>query len=135
MSMSGTLARGKKFVTTAGALAAAAALGSTLLGAAPAQAAAAQPYGKVLSATGMKERRYPSTDAPATGYQRHHAQVGLRCKVRAQNVGGNDVWYQLRDRATWVAAKYVANTGPVPFCKDVQRFRTADGAAHQNARG
>ncbi|GAA3178540.1 MULTISPECIES: SH3 domain-containing protein [Streptomyces] len=135
MSMSGTLARGKKFVTTAGALAAAAALSTTVLGAAPAQAAAAQPYGKVLSATGMKERQYPSTDAPTAGFQRHGAQVGLRCKVRAQNVGGNDVWYQLRDRATWVSAKYVANTAPVPFCKDVQRLHTPDGTAHHGARG
>ncbi|MEU3710847.1 hypothetical protein [Streptomyces catenulae] len=132
MSMSGTLARGKKFVSTAGALAAAAALSTTVLAAAPAQAAAVQPYGKVLSVTGMKERQYPSTDAPSTGYQRQGAQLGLRCKVRAQNIGGNDVWYLLRDRASWVSAKYVANNGPVPFC-NAQQHRPVAG--HQDARG
>ncbi|WP_399084196.1 SH3 domain-containing protein [Streptomyces sp. BBFR2] len=134
MSMSGTLARGKKFVTTAGALTAAAALSTTLLGAAPAQAAIPVPYGTVVASTGIHERQYPSTDSAGRGFLRRGAQIGLSCKVRAQDIGGNDVWYLLRDRPTWVAAKYVVNTGPVRFCKDVQRFRTGTGAP-VDARG
>ncbi|MFD5513589.1 hypothetical protein ACFWIB_38455 [Streptomyces sp. NPDC127051] len=41
--------------------------------------------------------------------------VGLRSKVRAQNIDGNDIWYLLRDRPGWVAARYMKNTGDVQW--------------------
>ncbi|MEE1841396.1 SH3 domain-containing protein [Streptomyces sp. NPDC007076] len=67
----------------------------------------------------MNERQYPSTDSSVVGDLRDGAQVGLRCKVRAQDTAGNDVWYLLRDREAWISARYVAVTGSVPYCKDV----------------
>ncbi|MFI7104485.1 SH3 domain-containing protein [Streptomyces sp. NPDC050161] len=136
MSMTGIpAARGTKILTGAGALAAAVALGTTLLGAAPAQAAPAGPYGTVVAHTGLNQRQYPSMDSSGKGFLAQNAQVGLRCKVRAQNVGGNEVWYLLRDRAAWVSAKYVVNAGVVPYCKAVQRSLNTAGAAHPGARG
>ncbi|GAA2462212.1 SH3 domain-containing protein [Streptomyces macrosporus] len=86
---------------------------------APAQAQPARPYGTVVGTDGVYERQFPSTDSSSRGRLPYRTQIGLRCKVRAQNVDGNTVWYLLRDRPTWVSARYVANTGTVPYCKDV----------------
>ncbi|MCB5912098.1 SH3 domain-containing protein [Streptomyces pinistramenti] len=136
MSMTGTpTARGTKILTGAGALTAAVVLGTTLLGAAPAQATPSLPYGTVIARTGLNQRQYPSVDSSNRGFLAHNAQVGLRCKVRAQNIGGNEVWYLLRDRAAWVSAKYVANTGVVAYCKDVLRGRTSADSSHPDAQG
>ncbi|MFF2042790.1 hypothetical protein ACFVVX_20395 [Kitasatospora sp. NPDC058170] len=55
----------------------------------------------------------------------------MRAKVRAQNVDGNDIWYLLRDQRTWVAARYVMNTGDVKWAKDA----VVPGAAGQEAAG
>ncbi|WP_435136622.1 SH3 domain-containing protein [Actinacidiphila sp. bgisy144] len=113
-----------RIVTAAGALAAAAALGTTLLGATAAQAAPAapaQPYGTVVAGNGVVQRQFPSTDSSVKGSLAYRQQVGLRCKVRAQNIEGNDIWYLLRDNSNWVSAKYVDNTGYVSYCKDVLR--------------
>jgi hypothetical protein len=128
------VARGKTLAAGAGALATAAALGATLLAAAPAQAVPAKPYGTV-TVNSLNERQYPSTDSSVKGILHYRAQVGLVCKVRAQNIAGNDVWYLVRGpRATWIAAKYVTNTGYVKYCKDVMPSRTPD-AASKNAKG
>ncbi|MFI9328866.1 SH3 domain-containing protein [Kitasatospora sp. NPDC052868] len=77
-----------------------------------------EPYGTVVSNDGSNVRQFPSTDSSVIGTLPSGAQVGLRCKVRAQDVLGNDIWYLLRDREGWVAARYVDNTGTVRFCKD-----------------
>ncbi|MFE7121050.1 SH3 domain-containing protein [Streptomyces sp. NPDC057654] len=141
MSMTPTLiTHGKKAVASAGALITAAALSATLLGAAPVQAsptpstpakaAPARPYGTVVTRSKeLIERQYPSTDSAARGSLKRGAQVGLRCKVHAQNIENrNTIWYLLRDRAVWVTAAYVDNTGDVKYCKDVQRgIRLAPG--------
>ncbi|GFE26284.1 SH3 domain-containing protein [Streptomyces libani] len=119
-------ARGKRLVAGTGALATAVALGATLLAAAPAQATPgpAKPFGVVTAKKGLSERQYPSTDSSVRGYLRHRAHVGLVCKVRTQSVGGNSVWYLTRaERGTWVAAKYVTNSGQVKYCKDIHRTR------------
>ncbi|GHC46515.1 SH3 domain-containing protein [Streptomyces cinnamoneus] len=109
--------RSRKF--SAGVIAAAA-LGGSLLAAAPVQAAPpGRPYGTVVASTGIVERAFPSTDSSARGMLKFHGQAALRCKVRAQEVGGNPIWYMLRDRTTWVAAKYIENTGEVSFCRTV----------------
>ncbi|BBA96214.1 hypothetical protein RVR_1409 [Actinacidiphila reveromycinica] len=116
-----------RFVAGASALTAAVAICTALLGATAAQAATpAQPYGTVVSGNGVVQRQYPSTDSSVKGSLAYRQQVGLRCKVRAQNIAGNDVWYLLRDNANWVSAKYVDNTGSVAYCKDVLRGSAAE---------
>ncbi|THA23832.1 SH3 domain-containing protein [Streptomyces sp. RKND-216] len=98
---------------------AAAVIGSLAATVAPAGAAPARPYGTVVTPAGLSIREYPSTDSSVTGGLGYRAQVGLRCKVRAQNIDGNTLWYQLRSSGDWVTARYVDNTGFVPYCKDV----------------
>ncbi|MFE6689373.1 SH3 domain-containing protein [Streptomyces sp. NPDC057743] len=155
------VARGKKLAAGAGALTTAVALGATLLVAAPAQAKpqpqpkgpqpqvnsaqpqanSAQPqtgpgsvYGTVSAARGMNEREYPSTDSASQGYLRNRARVYLVCKVRAQNIRGNDVWYLIKgSRRTWISAKHVVNTGFVKYCKDGQPNRVKPGDAAKHA--
>ncbi|MEU7133523.1 SH3 domain-containing protein [Streptomyces sp. NPDC046261] len=115
---------------------AAAALGGSLLAAGPVQAAPpTRPYGTVVAASGIVERAYPSTDSSVRGIIKYHGQAALRCKVRAQDVAGNPVWYLLRDRATWVAAKYIENTGEVPVCKAVNRKSLDDAPETRAAMG
>ncbi|WP_406135141.1 SH3 domain-containing protein [Streptomyces sp. NBC_01089] len=113
--------RGRNVIAGAGALTTALTLGATLMAAAPAQAAPPRPYGTVTSPTGLIQRMYPSTDSSVRGSLPNHKQVGLRCKVRAQNIDGNTIWYLLRDSNTWISARYVDNTGYVNYCKDVQK--------------
>ncbi|WP_234334549.1 SH3 domain-containing protein [Streptomyces sp. NRRL B-1347] len=72
-----------------------------------------------MNESGINVREFPSTDSSVVARLPYRSTVGLRCKVRAQVVDGNDVWYLLRDRAGWVAARYVDNTGNVRLCKDV----------------
>ncbi|MEU7176865.1 MULTISPECIES: SH3 domain-containing protein [Streptomyces] len=128
------VARSRKFAAGAGALTAAVALGATLLGAAPAQAVTPErPYGTVMTKAGVAERQYPSTDSAVKGSLSHRHAFGLRCKVRAESVGGNNIWYMLRERDTWVSAKYVNNTSAVPFCKDASHGRAEPKATVKHA--
>ncbi|MGP3922009.1 SH3 domain-containing protein [Streptomyces sp. 8N616] len=118
-----------------GAVAAAVVLGGSLLAAAPADAAPARPFGTVITPSGVNERQYPSTDSSVRGFLKYRSQVGLKCKVRAQNIGGNQIWYLLRDEQVWVSAKYVDNTGSVKLCKDVQRSPLNDTEQSKTAMG
>lgn len=119
-----------------GAAVAAVALGGTLVAAAPAPAAPpARPFGTVVSPSGVNERQYPSTDSSVLGFLKFRSQVGLKCKVRAQNIAGNTVWYLLRDRNVWVTARFVDNTGSVKFCKDVQTSSLNDSPQAKTAMG
>ena len=109
---------------TAVALAGAAAMGGALFAAVPAQALAAAPalpYGTVVTSVGLNVRQFPSTDSSVVGFLANHAQVGLTCKVRAQNVDGNTIWYLMRGTSheRWISARYVANTGTVSYCNNV----------------
>ncbi|TJZ44031.1 SH3 domain-containing protein [Streptomyces piniterrae] len=123
------VARGTRLAAGAGALTTVVALGAALLAAAPAQATPAKPkpYGIVTAKGGVNERQYPSTDSSVEGHLGHRAHVGLVCKVRAQNVMGNTVWFLTRDGVrggrypTWVSAKFVTNSGAVKYCKDLSR--------------
>lgn len=112
---------------------------AVMLGAAPLASAAplvpAQPYATVLSTTGLNERQYPSTDSSVVGTLRHGQQVGLLCKVRAQETAGNDIWYLLRDKEAWISARYTAQTGTVPYCKDVQQGLPTFSAQSSDAMG
>ncbi|WP_438489117.1 SH3 domain-containing protein [Streptomyces sp. S186] len=152
------VARGKKLAAGAGALTTAVALGATLLAAAPAQAAPhprptpqeqpapqEQPvpqmefgqdyaYGTITASRGMNEREYPSTDSSSKGYLRNGSRVYLVCKVRAQSIRGNDLWYLIRgSRRTWISAKHVTNHGNVRYCKDVHRDRYQPNDEYQHA--
>ncbi|MEK2477285.1 MULTISPECIES: SH3 domain-containing protein [Streptomyces] len=146
------VARGKKLAAGAGALTTAVALGATLFAATPAQATPhplpspqSQPfpqeltgpdytYGTVTAGRGMNEREYPSTDSASRGYLRNGARVYLVCKVRAQNIRGNEVWYLVRGgRRTWIAAKHVTNTGAVKYCNDGRRDRVQGNEAARHA--
>lgn len=106
---------------TAVALAGAVAMGGTLLAAVPAQAAPALPYGTVVTAAGVNVRQFPSTDSSVVGFLANHTQVGLTCKVRAQDIDGNTIWYLMRGASheRWISARYVANTGTVSYCNAV----------------
>lgn len=75
------------------------------------------PYGRVVTREGVAEYQYPSTDSAVLGRLAYGVQIGLRCKVHAQSIDGNSVWYQLRDRPTWVTARYVDSIGIVRLCK------------------
>ncbi|WP_206320720.1 hypothetical protein [Streptomyces zingiberis] len=81
------------------------------------ETAPAQPYGTVV-ASQLNVRSGPGTTysilPPALAYGQ---QVGLICKVVGQNVDGNNLWYLLRDRPGYAAARYVQNTGTVPYCQ------------------
>ncbi|MEV6793554.1 SH3 domain-containing protein [Streptomyces sp. NPDC051320] len=125
----------KTLTVGAGALATAATIAATLLAAAPAQAAPTQPYGTVTARTGLNMRQFPSTDSSTRGVLAYHQQVGLQCKVRAQYIDGNTVWYRLRTSHNWISARYVANTGYVPYCKDVLKSDFAPDLAAQHAMG
>ncbi|MCC5033971.1 SH3 domain-containing protein [Streptomyces sp. WAC 00631] len=92
----------------------------------------AQPYGTVISPSGVVKRAQPTTNSANLGTLAYHAQVGLNCKVHGQNVDGNDLWYLLRDGSGWVAARYVQNTGTVPFCPSVE---DSEGGGTQALRG
>ncbi|MEV5376522.1 hypothetical protein B7P34_27755 [Streptosporangium nondiastaticum] len=134
--------RSKKFSTDA---IAAAALAGSLLVAGSAQAASGpgvppvpqQPAGKIVSASGVNERMYPSTDSAVRGTVARGAKITLKCKVRAQTIGGNNIWYLLRNRNTWVSAAYVGNAGAgaVPLCRDVDRTPLDNAPATRAAMG
>ncbi|MFF9511800.1 SH3 domain-containing protein [Streptomyces sp. NPDC014724] len=128
--------RAWRIAASSGAGAAAIVLGAPLLAAAaPAQAWPAVPYATVISQSGVNERQYPSTDSSVLGILQYADQVGLRCKVRAQNVAGNDVWYLLRDEQAWISAKYAVQTGTVPYCKDIQPNPLAQSPQASEAKG
>ncbi|MGW1707779.1 SH3 domain-containing protein [Streptomyces sp. NPDC002206] len=128
--------RARRFAAGTGA-AAVVVLGTPLLSAAaPAQVTApVQPYATVTSQSGLNERQYPSTDSSAVDFLEYQDQVGLRCKVRAQTIAGNNDWYLLRDRQAWISASYVVRTGTVPYCNDIQVSRLAHGPQAADAMG
>ncbi len=135
-----TFTSSRRFVAAAG-VAATVALGGSVLAAVPASAAPpAQPYGTVISPTGVKERALPTTNSATLGTLPYKAQVGLACKVRGQDIDGNNLWYKLRNRVdgkeAWVTARYVENTGVVNFCPTAPRLAPGQlGEVHQDPLG
>ncbi|WP_327122798.1 SH3 domain-containing protein [Streptomyces sp. NBC_01727] len=89
----------------------------------------------MTSQSGLNERQYPSTDSSVVAVLEYQDQVGLRCKVRAQAIAGNDVWYLLRDTQGWISASYAARTGTVPSCKDIQVNRLTHSPQAADAMG
>ncbi|MEU3778943.1 SH3 domain-containing protein [Streptomyces sp. NPDC032472] len=84
-----------------------------------------QPFGTVVSSIGVNLRKYPSTDSAIIGTLSHGAEIGLKSKVHAQDIEGNSIWYLLRDKPVWVAARHVENTGQVPLSKDAEPAQPA----------
>ncbi|MFF0288785.1 SH3 domain-containing protein [Streptomyces sp. NPDC005262] len=135
--MSKILERRARRIATGSGAAVVVVLGSPLLAAAaPAQfAPPVQPYATVTSQGGLNERQYPSTDSSVVNILDYQDQVGVRCKVRAQTIAGNDVWYLLRDTQAWISASYVVRTGTVPYCKDIQVNRLTHSPQATDAMG
>ncbi|MEV7547201.1 hypothetical protein [Streptomyces sp. NPDC089915] len=72
--------------------------------------------GKVVTQADQHVHAGPTTDAAKIGSRKGGTRVGLRCKVRGKEVDGNDIWYRLADDEGWMAARYVKNHHPVPWC-------------------
>ncbi|WP_229848987.1 SH3 domain-containing protein [Streptomyces melanogenes] len=119
-------------VVAAGAVAALAGtgilLGSSTASAAPATATvaaarqapapAAQPTGKVVANGGLWVRQDATTASKRLNLLPKGTVTALQCKKNAQNVDGNRLWYKVgAGKPGWVAARYVQNLAPVPYCK------------------
>ncbi|MFE3828436.1 SH3 domain-containing protein [Streptomyces sp. NPDC059092] len=85
---------------------------------AAAQAPAAEPKGRVVSRLPLSIRERPTSNSGYLGSVQPGAVIALSCKVVGQNVDGNDLWYHLGNgRPGYVAARYVENLSPVPYCR------------------
>ncbi|MGW7519878.1 SH3 domain-containing protein [Streptomyces sp. NPDC054796] len=120
-------------LTGSALLAATPALASdTASGVAPASASAARgstsakeagtvsalPRGKVVSRITLNIREQPTTHAAYLGGLAPGTVVALYCKVRGQNVDGNNLWYVLGGpKPGYVAARYVKNLSHVDYCE------------------
>lgn len=116
------------------AAAAALMVGASVLGATAAQAAPPKPYGKVV-ASALNVRQYPSTDSSVLSVVYKGELLPLDCKVRAQYINGNTIWYKIRYNEEWVSARYVDNYGSVPLCKDKYPNRLNNSKMAENAMG
>ncbi|MEV8394475.1 MULTISPECIES: SH3 domain-containing protein [unclassified Streptomyces] len=84
----------------------------------PARTPAGEPRGKVVSRITLSIREEPTSHSAYLGGLRPGTVIPLFCKVRGENVDGNNLWYLLGDaRPGYVAARYVENQSPVPYCR------------------
>ncbi|MFD9636441.1 hypothetical protein [Streptomyces violascens] len=74
--------------------------------------------GQVISRSGELVRAHPTTSSTKLGAYPTKAQVRIKCKVRGQNVNGNDIWYRLLNREGWMSARYVINYHYVRWCAE-----------------
>jgi hypothetical protein len=72
--------------------------------------------GKVTARHGQFVREHATSSSRKLGSYRDGAIVRIACKVRGQNIHGNNIWYKLWDRSGWLSAKYVQNFGYVNWC-------------------
>ncbi|GAA2400430.1 hypothetical protein GCM10010420_28890 [Streptomyces glaucosporus] len=77
--------------------------------------------GRVIARSGLNVRTHPNTRSRVINTLPYGKIVHIECKVRGENVNGNNLWYKLdRDyhrHNGWVSARYVTNIGPAPhFC-------------------
>ncbi|MFI5758489.1 SH3 domain-containing protein [Streptomyces sp. NPDC051569] len=78
---------------------------------------AAFPKGRVVSRLTLNIREEPTSNSRLLGGFRPGEIISLFCKVRGQDVDGNDLWYLLAGpRPGYVAARYVENLSYVPYC-------------------
>ena len=65
----------------------------------------------------LVQREAPTTRANSHSALTKGTSVRILCKLRGQEVGGNDLWYAL-PQGLWVAARYVADVGAAPaYCR------------------
>lgn len=78
--------------------------------------------GRVEAHGGLVAHYVPSSRAPRYGSYADGTRLNLTCKVHADAVRGNDLWYLVGGSKThWVSARYVANVGTAPrYCGDAQ---------------
>ncbi|MFE2493059.1 SH3 domain-containing protein [Streptomyces scopuliridis] len=77
-----------------------------------------EPKGKVVSRITLSIREEPTSHSAYLGGLRPGTVIPLVCKVRGENVDGNNLWYLLGGaRPGYVAARYVENQSPVPYCR------------------
>ncbi|MFE9411101.1 hypothetical protein ACFYN0_20295 [Streptomyces sp. NPDC006704] len=85
---------------------------------ASAPAPAAEPKGRVVANGGLWVHQEANTTSKRITLLPNGTVTALQCKKTGQNVDGNKLWYRLgAGRAGWVAARYVQNLAPVPYCK------------------
>lgn len=84
---------------------------------APAAAAEApHSFGKVVAKTGVNIRKHPNTWSKILGGFSHGQVIRIDCKVKGENILGNDRWYKRAYKDGWVSARWVKNLDHVPWC-------------------
>lgn len=80
---------------------------------------AAHYKGRVIARSGLLVRNMPTSKGRIVGSLKYHQIVGLKCKAKGQNVGGNNRWYRLSNGAyAWASARYIQNVGQAPhWCR------------------
>lgn len=102
--------------TPAGAAADPRAQGAGRPSARPARAVT-EPQGRVVSRLPLSIREQPTAQSGYLGSIPAGSVISLHCKVAGQTVDGNSIWYLLgAGRPGYVAARYVQNLSPVPWC-------------------
>ena len=137
--MAATTARRVRIEATACAVL----MGGSLLGASSAQASPSadtaawwkKPFGIVTAHSGLNIRQYPSTDSSVKGVLPFHTKKKLDCKVRAQYINGNTLWYKLDRSNYWLSGRYLKIVGHVKFCKDKRPSALNNTAKAKNALG
>ncbi|MET9532292.1 MULTISPECIES: SH3 domain-containing protein [unclassified Streptomyces] len=72
--------------------------------------------GRVTARTGVLVRSGPSQRYRVVGSYSYNSIIPIVCKVRGENVLGNNLWYKT-PKGNFVSARYVANVGSIPrFC-------------------
>jgi len=78
---------------------------------------AAEPQGQVISRLPLSIREEPTARSAFLGSIPPGTILALHCKVVGEDVDGNNLWYLLGNgRPGYVAARYVQNLSPVPWC-------------------
>ncbi|MDI9889205.1 hypothetical protein QMZ92_33965 [Streptomyces sp. HNM0645] len=73
--------------------------------------------GVITSNEGVNVRGEPTTNSTLWSTLDAGAVAGFTCKVRGQEVDGNDLWYRLNvDRVRYVTARYVQTRKHIPYC-------------------
>lgn len=71
--------------------------------------------GRVVARSGLVVRTGPSTHYQAVGSKRYGTVVRITCRMNAQRVEGNPVWYKLSDSSyAWSSVRDIVNDGADP---------------------
>lgn len=68
---------------------------------------------KGVTTAQLNARKGPSTSDKIANSKSKGSEIDATCKVRAQRIDGNDLWYYLSND-TWVSARYVKNVDGGP---------------------